>query len=275
MKQKPNHYVHGHSDRELERLDYQAPKFADLFHHDTRYSPESRVLEVGCGVGAQTVILAQNNPRAEFISFDLSTESLVKAQNSVFQKGLFNVAFCKADVNDLPFKPDTFDHVFVCFLLEHLPDPLLALNNIRNILRPGGTITIIEGDAGSVLFYPESSDAHRVIDCFVELQQQMGGNPFMGRELWHLLTDAGFSDVTISPRLVYSDLSHQGHVEEVKNIFIAMIDGVGESAITKGLVDNKTWNKGIRDLHRITEQGGMICSTFFKGVGKKGSKDSP
>jgi len=275
MKQPPDHYVHGHAARELERLDYQAPKFADLFHHDTRYPPESRVLEVGCGVGAQTLILARNSPRAEFISFDLSTESLVKAQNTVFQKGLPNVVFCKADVNDLPFKPDTFDHVFVCFLLEHLPDPLLVLNNIRNLLRPGGTITIIEGDAGSVLFYPESPDANRVIECFVKLQQQMGGNPFMGRELRHLLIDAGFSDVTISPRMVYSDLSRPGHVEEVKNIFIAMIDGVGESAITRGLVDNKTWNRGIRDLHRITEQGGMICSTFFKAVGKKGSEDSP
>jgi SAM-dependent methyltransferase len=269
MKQTPHHYVHGHSDRELERLDYQAPKFADLFHHDTSYPPESRVLEVGCGVGAQTVILAENSPCAEFISFDISTESLVKAQNSVFQKGLSKVTFCKADVNDLPFKPNTFDHVFVCFLLEHLPDPLLALNNLRNMIRPKGTLTIIEGDVGSVLFYPNSPDANRVIDCLVELQRQAGGNPFIGRELWHLMIDAGFSDVTISPRLVYSDQSRPEHVEEVKNIFIAMIDGVGESAITTGLVDKKTWNKGIRDLHRITEQGGMICSTFFKGVGRK------
>jgi SAM-dependent methyltransferase len=269
MKQPSQHYVHGHSDRELERLDYQAPKFADLFHHDTRYPPESRVLEVGCGVGAQTVILARNSPCAEFISFDISTESLVKAQNSVVKKGLSDIAFCQADVNDLPFKPDTFDHVFVCFLLEHLPDPLPVLKNLRTLLRPKGTITIIEGDVGSVVFYPDSPDANHVIDCFVNLQRQMGGNPFMGRELRHLMIDAGFSDVTITPRLVYSDLSCFGHAEEVKNIFIAMIDGAGESAITTGLVDKKRWNKGIRDLHRITEQGGMICSTFFKGVGRK------
>jgi len=50
----PDHhqYVHGHSDRESERLRYQASKLAELLHHDTRYPPGSRVLEAACGVGA-------------------------------------------------------------------------------------------------------------------------------------------------------------------------------------------------------------------------------
>ena len=151
----PDHhqYVHGHSDRESERLHYQASKLAELLHHDTRYPPGSRVLEAACGVGAQTVILARNSPGAEFVSVDISPESLATAEDRVFRKGVLNVTFRQADMYELPFGPETFDHVFVCFLLEHLPDPLLALGNLRKVLRSGGTITVIEGDHGSAIFW--------------------------------------------------------------------------------------------------------------------------
>ena len=102
-------YVHGRSDREAERLNYQASKLAWLLHHDTRYPPGSRVLEAACGVGAQTTILAKNSPGAEFVSIDISPESLARAKLRVSGEGIANVTFSKADVYHLPFglKPST------------------------------------------------------------------------------------------------------------------------------------------------------------------------
>jgi SAM-dependent methyltransferase len=262
-------YVHGRSDLEAERLHYQASKLSELLHHDTRYPPGSRVLEVACGVGAQTILLARNSPGAEFVSVDISRESLLKAKHRVSEEGITNVTFRQADVYHLPFRPETFDHIFVCFLLEHLPDPLLFLKCMKEVLRPGGTITFIEGDHGSALFFPDSRDAHTVIDCLVQLQREMGGNALIGRELWHLMTDAGFMRIAVSPRIVYADGSHPESVEGVKYIFIAMVEGVREAVIARGLVDNETWEKGIRDLYRTTEQDGTFCYTFFKGIGRK------
>ena len=61
-------YVHGYEDRENRRLADQADTLAELLHHDTRYPAGSRVLEAGCGVGAQTVYLAQNSPQARIVS---------------------------------------------------------------------------------------------------------------------------------------------------------------------------------------------------------------
>jgi tRNA G46 methylase TrmB len=55
-------YVHGYTPREAQRLLDQAGTLAELFHHDTAYPPGSRVLEAGCGVGAQTVELARRSP---------------------------------------------------------------------------------------------------------------------------------------------------------------------------------------------------------------------
>ena len=271
MKSPHKPYVHGRSAREAERLHYQASKLAELLHHDTRYPPGSMVLEAACGVGAQTILLARNSPGAEFVSVDISRESLARAKLRGSEEGITNVTFRQADVFHLPFRPDTFDHIFVCFLLEHLPDPLLSLKCMKEVLLPGGTITFIEGDHGSALFFPDSRDAHTVIDCLVQLQREMGGNALIGRELGHLMTDAGFVNVAVSPRIVYADRNRPESVEGVKNIFIAMVEGVRDQAIARGLVDYKTWEKGIRDLCRTTEEDGSFCYTFFKATGTKES----
>ncbi len=90
-------YVHGYSDREGSRLFDQARTLGELLHGDTRYPPDSSVLEAGCGVGAQTVILARNSPEARFTSVDVSAESLAEARTRAHDAGLRNVSFRRAD----------------------------------------------------------------------------------------------------------------------------------------------------------------------------------
>ena len=63
----------------------------------------------------------------------------------------------------MPFAPESFDHVFVCFVLEHLSRPVEALAILNRLLRPGGTMTVIEGDHGSAYFHPDSSAAQLAI----------------------------------------------------------------------------------------------------------------
>jgi hypothetical protein len=60
-----------------------------------------------------------------------------------------------------------------------------------------------------------------------------------------------------------------GSSEAVKSIFIAIVEEAREQAIACGLADPEAWDRGIRDLHRTTEPGGMFCYTFFKAVGRK------
>jgi SAM-dependent methyltransferase len=152
-------YVHGHGPREAERLRDQASTLADLLHHDTVFGDGASVLEAGCGVGAQTVTVAPRNPGARFTSVDVSARSLAEAKRHVREAGIANVDFLHADLYDLPFAAGTFDHVLVCFVLEHLADPVGALRALKRVLKPGGTITVIEGDHGSAMFHPDSDAA--------------------------------------------------------------------------------------------------------------------
>ena len=162
-------YVHGYHQRENLRLHDQASTLAELLHAGTAYPAGSRVLEAGCGVGAQTLTLAMNSPDALITSVDISEASVAEARRKVAAAGLRNVQCEQADLFHLPYAPASFDHIFVCFVLEHLPRPVEALRILKQHLRHGGAITVIEGDHGSVFFHPDSEAARRAIQCQVEL----------------------------------------------------------------------------------------------------------
>jgi SAM-dependent methyltransferase len=266
-------YVHGYYPRENERLQDQAGTLVDLLHSDTAYPSGSTVLEAGCGVGAQTVTLAQRSPDAQFTSVDVSAASLDEARRRADRAGLTNVVFRQADIFDLPFAAEFFDHIFVCFVLEHLSRPVEAVAILNRLLRPGGTTTVIEGDHGSTYFHPDSRAAHDAIQCLVELQRGAGGNALIGRQLYPLMVEAGLDPVRVSPRMVYVDSSRPDLVDGfTRKTFTAMIEGIRESAIAAGLIEPERFDAGVQALLRTTEADGVFCYTFFKGVGEKGRR---
>jgi hypothetical protein len=108
------------------------------------------------------------------------------------------------------------------------------------------------------------------VGCLVTLQKEMGGNSLIGRELYPLLLKAGFLEVNVSPRMVYVDASRPDLVEGfIKQTFTAMVEGVRDPAVRKGLISETDWEQGIADLYRIAEPDGVFCYTFFKGTGVK------
>jgi SAM-dependent methyltransferase len=256
-------YVHGYTRPEARRLGDQADALAELLHAGTAYPAGSRVLEAGCGVGAQTVHLLARSPGAHLTAVDVSAESLAQAR----ARAGAGVDWRRADLFDVD---GTYDHVFVCFVLEHLPEPGKALAHLRTLLRPGGTITVVEGDHGSAFFHPRSDHAQAAVDCLVRLQAEAGGDALIGRRLYPLLAGAGFTDVTVEPRPVHVDASRPGLVTGfTRDTFTAMVEGVGETAVARGLATEADWARGVAGLHRTTEADGTFHYTFFKATGTR------
>jgi ubiquinone/menaquinone biosynthesis C-methylase UbiE len=141
-------------------------------------------------------------------------------------------------------------------MLEHLSEPLNALRELMRVLRNGGTITVIEGDHGSWYCHPQTPEASRTVECLIDIQARLGGNALIGRQVFPLLVEAGFSEARVSPRMVYVDDSKPELVEGFsKNTFIAMVEGVREQALELGVIDAGTWDKGIGDIYRATGRG--------------------
>lgn len=260
-----------YSESEAQRLKDQAKSIEEYLHYDTIWEKESKILEVGCGVGAQTEIIAQKNTDCKIDSIDISKESIIKARRRIKELGISNVKFQISDVNELNLKEEErYDHVFVCFVLEHISNPKKMLKHINTLIKPGGSITIIEGDHGSTFFYPENNYARKVINSQVELQRKKGGNANIGREIYPLLQEAGYKMIEVSPRQIYVDNSKKELINGfIENTFTAMMKGIVEDVIYEGLLSKSDFELGIKGLLRTTKEDGVFSYTFFKGKGIK------
>ena len=122
-------YVHGRRPLEHARLQDQADTLTELLHHDTGFAAGTRVLEVGCGVGAQTATLARRGPGSDITAIDVAPGALDRARRRLAAvEHDAAVTFLQADATELPHADGPlaaggFDHVVVCFVLEHLVDP--------------------------------------------------------------------------------------------------------------------------------------------------------
>lgn len=264
-------YVHGYSERETQRLTEQSFILEKLLHSGTNYPAGSKVLEAGCGVGAQSYLLSKRNPHSQITSIDISHESLSKANSYLCSHQIKNIKFIRADIMNTGFSDAAFDHIFVCFVLEHLSNPVLALKELKRVLKSGGSITVIEGDHGSCFWHPETRESIDVWNSLIIAQQKLGHDPLIGRKLHPLLQAADFEIQTVEPRWVYSDASNQKLADGVLNkIIVPMVASAKKQVLNSAIVSESTWNKGLSDLEKTAcPPEGTFFYTWFKGIGIK------
>lgn len=161
--------------------------------------PGMALLDLGCGPGSITVGLAAAVAPGETTGIDLDTEPID------------GVIVVTGDVMNLPFPDDSFDAIYASALLQHLPDPLAALREARRVARPGAVIGVVDADWDGELLYPTNDVIRRSMDIARKLRE--GTSPFVGKQLRHLLTEAGFCRTE-----GYARVTHHGTADEVYGV---------------------------------------------------------
>jgi hypothetical protein len=110
-----------------------------------------------------------------------------------------------------------------------------------------------------------------VWECMIEVQQHLGHDPLIGRRLYPLLMEAGFTVKDVSPRWVYADAMNPELMDGVVNkIIVPMTQTAREQSLELGLVDDATWQKGIADLEKSgIPPDGTFFYTWFKAIAVK------
>jgi ubiquinone/menaquinone biosynthesis C-methylase UbiE len=100
------------------------------------------VLDVGTGSGRVVLRLAALNPALAIDAIDLSNSMLTLARTNAARKGITNVRFHVGDAKQLPYDDGAFDLVLCHQLLHQLPDPVIALREIRRVTKPDGGLLV-------------------------------------------------------------------------------------------------------------------------------------
>ena len=208
-----------------------------------RLKPGMNVLDCGCGPGTLTLGLAQAVDPGQATGIDIEPGMVDRANALADEGGIKNVEFRVDDITDISFPNDCFDLVFVSAVLEHLPDPVVALKEIRRVLKPGAATVIINTDWGDPLISPESDDIRRFFELFEAGFNRYGGSLNRGRHLRLMMREAGL-DVTEfqayygnSGTPVTIQYTVGGYISWMKNFRIF------DEAVSLGDVDRSTLDK--------------------------------
>jgi ubiquinone/menaquinone biosynthesis C-methylase UbiE len=155
--------------------------------------PDARVVDVGCGTGVLTRLLASQRRIAEVVGVDVAPSLLERAR--ALAAGADGVTFVEGDARALPFADASFDGAVFDSTLSHVAEPGRAVGEAFRVLRPGGLLAVFDGD------YSTTTVALGVHDplqaCVAAMLASSVTDAWVMRRLPALARAAGFEDVEL------------------------------------------------------------------------------
>ena len=165
------------------------------------------ILEVGSGPGFITEQLLDSFPDSHVTCLEIDPVLIPRAEQYLQSKGKQgHYTIMQGDIVRTDLPGDRFDFAFARFVFQHLPDPRAALAEICRLLKPGGKLVINDIDIGlGEIIEPQNPEADAIERMIHESQDQRGGNPRIGRQLWRLFEAAGYVNMDLEAVPVHTD----------------------------------------------------------------------
>jgi 2-polyprenyl-3-methyl-5-hydroxy-6-metoxy-1,4-benzoquinol methylase len=163
------------------------------------------VLDIGCGEGHSTNLLAQAYPRSRFTGYDLREGALEEGRAKAVSLGLRNVRFVSQDLSTMK-EPGAYDFVTAFDVIHDQAQPRTVLKNVAALLKPGGTFLMVDIKASSEvhenLDHPMGPFLYTIstMHCMTVSLARDGeglGTMWGEQKALELLAEAGFTDVAV------------------------------------------------------------------------------
>ena len=253
-------YVHGFTREEQDRLRFQARFLEHRVHDRLPFRRARRLLEVGCGVGAQTEILLRHFPELHITGVDASEANLARASEAmaehVWAEGRYE--YRQGDGARLDFGASEFDAAFLCWILEHVGDPQRVLSEVRRCLRPGSPLVVTEVQNASFFVDPYSPQTWTYWMAFNDHQVELGGDPFVGAKLGNLLQAVGYQDVVTDTRTIHLDNRDPGERAEFLAFWTELLLSAAPGLIEAGKVERSLVEGMERELDQVAHDPNAV-----------------
>ena len=257
--------VHGFTKEEQQRLYRQARFVEDRVHERLPFRRSRRMIEVGCGVGAQTEILLRRFPDLHVTGVDRSATNLEQARAHLARMpwAAGRVEFVEADAGSLDFDAARFDSAFLCWILEHVADPMLVLSETRRVLRPGSPIVVTEVQNATFFIEPYSPQTLAYWMAFNDYQLEVGGDPFVGAKLGNLLQAVGFRDIETEIKTIHLDNRWPGERAEFIEYWTELLLSGADGLQAAGKVSPEVVEGMKRELHEVARNPNAVFFYSF------------
>lgn len=266
MQAEKEKYLHGFTETEQNRLYKQARFVENKIYSSVDFSGHKHVLEVGSGVGAQTEILLRRFPELNLTCIEFQEEQIKRAEkflNTIpYAKGRYDIK--KMNAKDMDFGANSnFDGAFVCWVLEHIPEPSRVLSEIRRVLNPGSKVIITEVLNSSFFVEPYSPNVLKYWMRFNDLQYDMGGDPFVGAKLGNLLQSQGYKSIETEIKTFHLDNRNPAKRAEMINFWTELLLSALPQLIEAKYIDEELGEKVKEEMRLVSKDPNAVFFYSF------------
>lgn len=263
-------YIHGYSPKEQERLKVQSSVLSKYIYNRCPFQQGKRILEVGCGVGAQMQYVIPTYQPSYMCGVDISEEQITAAKKNLSDLDPSSYDLLLTD--DADYKPaEFFDHLLYVWVLEHVPDPVGLLRSSLQHVKQGGSVFITEVNHGSLKINGASDDFYHVWNASIDYQTQLGGDATIGLRLDPLLAQCKeLESFEVKPFAMDFDQNQAEARDEILDFFVDLVESAAIPMIADGVIEESLWTSVKAELKTlIGHPDSSFYYAFVQGFGIK------